>query len=137
MEDAVVEVARPGVAAAAGVVRVREVGRRRRHERRGRALAVAVQAVAADAALEEDLLATEEIRLGDRQRIAGQPVAPVDLGEVRHLRDLALGRFQLLVRLGLDDRLVRALEALVRLREALVHGDDVLRVQLARVAQKA
>ena len=109
-QDAVVEVARAGVAAAAGVVLVGEVGRRRREELRAGALAVALQAVAADAALEEDLLAAEEVLLGHRQRVAGEPVAAVDLREVRRLLELVLRRAQDLV-VALEDLLVRALEA--------------------------
>src|SRR5207248_7182789 len=98
-QDAIVEVARASVAAAAGVVRVSEVGRRRREEAPPGPLAVALQPVAADAALEEDLLAAQEITLGHGQRVAGEPIAPIDLGEVRRLLELVLRRLEpLLVR---------------------------------------
>src|SRR5205823_12427724 len=131
--DPVVEVARAGVPAAAGVVRAGEVGRRRREEAGPRALAVAGEPVAADAAVEEDLLAAQEVPLGDRQRVAGEPVAAVDLREVRRLRELGARRHELRVGQGLDDRLVGALEAAVGGRETLVGQDDVFGVDLAGV----
>ena len=135
-QNAVVEVARAGVAAAARVVLVGEVGRGGREEARARPLTVAFLAVAADAAVEEDFLAAEQIRLRDRQRVSREPVAAVDLGQIRCLLELALGRLQP-VFVWLEGWLVGALEAGVRLGKALVHEDDVLRVQLAGVAEKA
>src|SRR2546423_10242872 len=94
-----------GSPAAGGVVRGGEVSRRRREEAGARALAVAGEPVAADAAVEEDLLAAQEVSLGDRQRVAGEPVAAVDLREVRRLLELAARRHELRVGQGLDDRL--------------------------------
>src|SRR5439155_8749692 len=89
-QDAIVEVTRPRVAATAGVVCACEVGRGRRHERSTRAFPVARDAVAADAALQEDLLAPQEVFFCHRQRIRGEPVAPVDLREVGRLLELVL-----------------------------------------------
>src|SRR6266480_3049688 len=123
-------VTRPRVAATAGVVCTGEVGWGRRHERSARALPVARDAVAADAALQEDFLAPQEVCFGHRQRIPGEPVAPIDLGEVGSLLELVLGWVEDLV-VPLEDGLVCALEAGVGLCEPLIGGDDVLRVQLA------
>jgi len=133
-QDAVIEVAGPGVASAAGVVGTREVGGRRRHELRAGALAVAVRPVTADAALEEDLLASQQVSLGHRQRVAGEPVAAVDLREVRRLFELAGGHRDIGAFL---DRRARPLETGRGGLEALVREHDVLRVQLPGVAEKS
>ena len=133
-QDSVVEVAGAGIAAAAGVVGARKVRRRRREEGRARTVAIPFQPMTADAAVEEDLLAAEQVCLGHRQRVGGEPVAPVDLREVGRLRQLAVLRSQLAVGKCGDDRLMCPLEARVRRREALVRKHHVLRVELAGVA---
>src|SRR5439155_10810040 len=130
-EDAVVEVPWARVAAAARVVLVAEVRRRWSHELRARALAVAGRPVTADASLEEHLLAAQEVLLRDGEGVARQPVAAVDLGEIRRLLELP-GRHRYVG--ALRDLRLRALEALGRGLEALVRQHDVLRVELARVA---
>ena len=135
-QDAVVKVTWAGVASAARVIRACEVRRRRRHERGAGPLAVSIDAVATDAALEEHLLAPEQVFLGHRQGVAGEPVAPVDLREVGRLLELVLRRVKNLV-IALEGRPVGALEAGVRLRKALVRRHNVLRVELARVAEQA
>src|SRR6266542_1196649 len=95
-QDAEVEVARAGVAAAALIVGVVERERGRRQESARRALPVPRRPVAADAALEEDLLAAQQVLLCHRQRVAGEPVAAVDLREVRRLLELVGRRFHFL-----------------------------------------
>src|SRR5205814_1977156 len=104
-----------------------------RLERRPGALAVALQAVTAGAALQEDLFAAQQVLLRHGKGIGGKPVAAVDLREVGRLLELVLGWLSLRL---LDDRLVRTLEARIGLREALNGEDDVLRVELSGVAQQ-
>ena len=89
--------------------------------------------MAADAALEEDLLAAQQVPLGHRERVACEPVAAVDLREIRRLLELARGHLP--VGAFLDLR-VHALEADRRRLEALVRDRDVLRVQLTCIAQQ-
>ena len=89
--------------------------------------------MAADAALEEDLLAAQQVLLGHWQRVAGEPVAAVDLREVRRFFELS-GRY-LDVR-ALLNRGVRSLEAGRRGLEALVRDHDVLRVELPGIPEQ-
>ena len=67
--------------------------------------------MAADATLEEDLLAARQVLLGDRQGVGREPIAAVDLGEVGCLLELALGDRYVL---ALDDVRMRRGEALRR-----------------------